>query len=384
MPQPIDDRALPPESPRPTHVLALGGDGIGPEVTREALRVLRHVAAREKLPITIEEGEFGIAAWRARGSLMPAATRQAEERADAVLFGAVDSLNRGAIPAEERRRGSLLAMRERLGLFANLRPVRTDPALAEVAPYKARVLAGVDMVIMRELSGGVYYGEPRGVEVMPFGQRRGVNTHVYTEDQIIRAARFAFALARGRRGRVTSVDKANVMEAGALWRQVVTAIQADEFRDVALEHMLADTCALMLSRDPARFDVVLTDNLFGDLLSDGAGALAGSLGMLPSASLSPPSVDGRRKALYEPVHGAAPDIAGRGVANPLAAILSAALLLRWSVGAEGAASRVEAAVAGALADGARTADIALPGETVIGTEAMGAAVLARMGRGRTA
>ncbi len=366
------------DAPRPAHVLVLGGDGIGPEVTAEALRVLRHIIARDSLPVTIEEGLFGMPAWRAHGSLLSPAMLEAEARADAILFGATDSLDRAGVPAEERKRGGLLAMRRRLGLFANLRPVRTDPALAEVAPYKPRVLKGVDLVFVRELSGGVYFGEPRGVEMTPAGLRRGINTHAYTEDQIERVARFAFALARGRRGRLTSVDKANVMEAGALWRSIVTALQADEFRDVELDHMLADTCALMLSRDPARFDVILTDNLFGDVLSDAAAALTGSLGMLPSASLSAPGVGGRRRALYEPVHGAAPDIAGKGVANPLAAILSVAMLLRWTVGAEEAARDIEAAVAAALADGARTPDIALPGEGTVGTKAMGEAVLAKL------
>jgi 3-isopropylmalate dehydrogenase len=216
----------------------------------------------------------------------------------------------------------------------------------------------VDLVFVRDLSGGVYTGEPRGIEAMPFGQRRGVNTHAYTEDQVVRIARFAFALARGRQGRVTSVDKANVMEAGALWRQVVQALHEDEFRDIALEHMLADSFAFRLSAQPRRFDVVLTDNLFGDLLSDAAGALCGSLGLLPSASLSPPTTRGRRRALYEPVHGSAPDIAEHGIANPIGAILSAALLLRWTLDADAAGTEVEAAVAQVLAGGARTADIA--------------------------
>lgn len=373
------DHARPSEAPRALKVLALGGDGIGPEVTTQALRVLRHVMAQERLPITIEEQAFGLAAWRSQGTLLPAATAEAIGCADAILFGATNGLDRGSIPAEERARGSLLALRRQLGLFANLRPVRTEPALAEVAPFKARVLQGVDLCFVRELSGGVYYGQPRGVEVTPCGQRRGVNTHVYTEDQIVQVARFAFVLARGRRGRVTSVDKANVMEAGALWRQVVTALHQDEFRDIELDHMLADTCALMLSRDPKRFDVILTDNLFGDVLSDAAGALVGSLGMLPSVSLSAPAPDGLRRALYEPVHGSAPDITGKGIANPIAAILSAAQLLRWSAGAPDAAARVERAVTAALEAGARTADIALPGEPVLGTEGMGDAILARLG-----
>ncbi|WP_370690754.1 3-isopropylmalate dehydrogenase [Falsiroseomonas sp.] len=374
-PQPFSPHAT---AHRPLQVVALGGDGIGPEVTAQALRVLRHMQGKHGLPMDIEEQPYGNATWREAGSLMPAATHAAVERADAVLFGAVDSLDRAGMPAEERARGSLLTLRRRLGLFANLRPVRTERALDEVSPFKPRTLAGVDLVFVRELSGGVYYGEPRGIERDADGRRRGINTHIYDEDQIIRAARFAFALARGRRGVLTSVDKANVMEAGALWRQVVTALHHDEFRDVKLDHMLADTCGLMLNRDPKRFDVILTDNLFGDVLSDAAAGLAGSLGMLPSASLSAPQPDGRRRALYEPVHGSAPDIAGKGVANPLAAILSVALLLRWSAGAEDAAREVEAAVTAALAAGARCADIALPGEAVLGTAGMGDAVMERL------
>jgi 3-isopropylmalate dehydrogenase len=377
--RPTAEPAMPPQRPQRLHVLALGGDGIGPEVTAQALRVLHRAVALHGLAVTVEEAPCGLASWAEQRTLLPPATEAAIERADAILFGAVDSLARAAIAPEERLRGSLLTLRQRLGLFANLRPVRTEAALAEVAPFKARVLQGVDLLFVRELSGGVYYGEPRGIEVMPFGQRRGVNTHIYTEDQIIRVARFAFTLARGRRGRLTSVDKANVMEAGALWRQVITALHFDEFRDIALDHMLADTCALMLGREPARFDVILTDNLFGDLLSDGAGALAGSLGMLPSAAFASPSPQGLRRALYEPVHGAAPDIAGAGIANPLGAILSVALLLRWSAGSAAAAAAVEGAVGQALAGGARTADIALPGEAVLGTAAMGDAVLAALG-----
>ena len=363
---------------RPLHVLVLGGDGIGPEVTAQALRVLRHMQAKHHLALEIEEQSYGNATWQATGSLIPPATHTALDRTDALLFGAVDSLGRVTVPPEERARGSLLALRHRLGLFANLRPVRTEPALDEVSPFKPRTLAGVDLVFVRELSGGIYYGEPRGIERLADGQRRGINTHSYDEEQIIRAARFAFALARGRRGVLTSVDKANVMEAGALWRQVVTALHQDEFRDVQLDHMLADTCALMINRDPKRFDVILTDNLFGDLLSDAAAGLAGSLGMLPSASLSAPQPDGRRRALYEPVHGSAPDIAGKGIANPLAAILSVAQLLRWSLGSEALAAEVEAAVTAALNAGARCADIALPGEAVLDTAGMGDAVIQRL------
>jgi 3-isopropylmalate dehydrogenase len=350
----------------------LRGDGIGPEVTEQALRVLRHVATRHALPLEIAEAPFGLAAWQSHGTLLPPSTLAEEARADAVLTGALDSLHRAVIPAEERERGSLMALRDRMGLYVNLRPLATLRALPMARP-------GVDLVFVREISGGAYRGLPRGIEMLPHGQRRGHDSVTHGEDQVVRTARFAFALARGRRGRVTSVDKANLMESGRLWRQVVTAVHHDEFRDVALDHLLADTCAMMLARDPARFDVVLTNDVFGDMLSAGAAALSGGFGMLPSLSLSPPSPQGRRRALYEPVHGAAPDIAGRDIANPIGAILSAALLLRWSLGAEPAAREVEAAVAAALAAGARSADMAAPGEGVLGTAAMGDAVLRALG-----
>jgi 3-isopropylmalate dehydrogenase len=359
-------------------IAVLPGDGIGPEVTDEAVRVLDWFVARRGLPLRMTRLLFGTAAWQAEGTTMPDATWAAIEAADALLFGATDSLAQQQIPAEERRKGALLRMRKALDVFANLRPVRAWPALAEASPFKPRTIAGVDLVFVRELTAGVYFGTPRGIETQPDGSRRGVNTHTYTEAEIARVARFAFALARQRRNRVTSVDKANVMEAGRLWRDVVSEVHAAEFADVALEHMLADNCALQLGRAPARFDVIVTDNLFGDLLSDCAGAINGSLGMLPSAALSAPGPDGRRRALYEPIHGSAPDIAGKGVANPLGAILSAALLLRWTAGAPAEAERLEAAVEAALAAGARTADIALPGEAVLGTRAMTDAVIAAL------
>jgi 3-isopropylmalate dehydrogenase len=301
--------------------------------------------------------------------------------ADAVLFGATGSLDQLHIPPEERRKGALLTIRRALDVFANLRPVKAQPALAEASPFKARTVAGVDLVFVRELTAGVYFGTPRGIETLPDGTRRGINTHAYTDAEIARAARFAFALARTRRNHVTSVDKANVMEAGRLWREVVTAIHAAEFADVTLEHMLADNCALQLGRAPARFDVIVTDNLFGDLLSDCAGAINGSLGMLPSAALSAADESGRRRALYEPIHGSAPDIAGKGIANPLGAILSAALLLRWTAGLPAEADSLDAAVATALDAGARTADIALPGQAVLSTRAMADAVIAALEAG---
>ncbi len=360
------------------NIVVLPDDGIGPEVTDEAVRLLDWFARKRGIPLRMERRLFGAGAWAAQGTTMPDATWDAILAADALLFGATGSLDQTHIPAEERRKGSLLRMRKALDVFANLRPVKAQPALAEVSPYKPRTVAGADLVFVRELTAGVYFGTPRGIQTLPDGTRWGLNTHAYTEGEIARAARFAFGLARTRRGHVTSVDKANVMEAGALWREVVTAVHAKEFPDIALEHMLADNCALQLGRAPTRFDVIVTDNLFGDLLSDCAGAVNGSLGMLPSAALSDPGPDGKRRAIYEPIHGSAPDIAGKGIANPIGAILSAAMLLRWTAEAPVEAEMLEQAVATALAKGARTADIALPGEAVLSTRAMADAVIAAL------
>ena len=360
------------------NIVVLPGDGIGPEVTDEAVRVLDWFVQKRGIPLRMERRLFGSAAWAAERTTMPDATWDAILAADALLFGATGTLDQKHIPAEERRKGSLLRMRKALDVFANLRPVKAQPALAEVSPYKPRTVAGADLVFVRELTAGVYFGTPRGIQTLPDGTRWGLNTHAYTEGEIARAARFAFGLARTRRGHVTSVDKANVMEAGALWREVVTAVHAKEFPDITLEHMLADNCALQLGRAPTRFDVIVTDNLFGDILSDCAGAMNGSLGMLPSAALSDPGPDGKRRAIYEPIHGSAPDIAGKGIANPLGAILSAAMLLRWTAAAADEAAMLETAVEAALARGARTADIALPGEPVLSTRAMADAVIAAL------
>ena len=358
-------------------VLALPGDGIGPEVTDQALRVLDWFRARRGLNLEVEARAFGMASWRAHGTLMPDETWAAIMGADAILFGAVGNLDQGVIAPEERRKGGLLRVRKALDLFANVRPVRMQPALAESSPFKPRTVLGTDIVFVRELTGGVYFGTPRGVEGVP-GERRGFNTHSYTEAEIVRVARFAFEVARRRRSHVTSVDQANVMEAGALWRQVVTDVHRRGFADVTLEHMLADNCALQLGRQPTRFDVIVTDNLFGNLLSDAAGAVLGSLGMLPSAALGPKLADGRRRALYEPVHGSAPDIAGQGIANPLGAILSVGMMLRWSLKLPEEAARLNAAVSAALSAGARTADICAPGEKALTTDGMGTAVLAAL------
>ena len=355
-------------------VLVLGGDGVGPEVIAQATRVLDWFASRRGLPIELFEAPYGLASWRTCGEILPARTLQAARSADAILFGAIGD-GYDAVPIDVRREGSILRLRREFGLYANLRPVRHWPALAAACPLRAEVAAGTDIAIVRENTGGLYFGTPRGFESPPDGRRAAVNTQRYASDEIERVARFAFALARTRRSRVCSVDKSNVLETGALWRQTVQAVHEREFADVELSHMLVDNCAMQLVRAPTRFDVIVTDNMFGDILSDAAGAVAGSLGMLPSAALGAPGPDGRRRALYEPVHGSAPDIEGRGIANPLGAILSAALMLRHSLDAPGEAQRLEQAVTRALDGGARTADIAGPGEAAVGTAAMGDAVV---------
>ncbi len=361
-------------------LVVLPGDGIGPEVVAEARRVLEWFAGRRRLDLEIVAESFGLEAFRVHGGLIGEAALERVMAADAVLFGAVGGPGYEDVPGEVRRASGLLGLRRKLGVFANLRPIVAYDALAEASPLKPEVIRGVDMVIVRELTGGIYFGEPRGVSVEDDGTRRGVNTHVYTTPEIERIARVAFALARDRKGRLCSVDKSNVMEAGALWREVVSAIGAGEYPDVELSHLLADNCAMQIVRVPGRFDVVLADNLFGDILSDCAAVVSGSLGMLPSASLGEAEGGGRRRALYEPVHGSAPDIAGKGLANPLGAILSVAMALELSFARPGEAALLKRAVAGALAAGTRTADIAGPGTEPVSTGAMGDAVLGELDR----
>jgi 3-isopropylmalate dehydrogenase len=299
---------------------------------------------------------------------------------DAVLLGAVGGPKWDDVPFERKPERGLLRLRKEMALFANLRPAIVFDALAEASSLKTELVRGLDMMIVRELTGGVYFGTPRGIETLPDGTRRGVNTQVYTTPEIQRVARVAFELARKRGGRVCSVEKANVMESGVLWREEVQKVHDIEFPDVALSHMYADNCAMQLVRQPKQFDVIVTDNLFGDLLSDCAAMLTGSLGMLPSASLGAPDATGRRRALYEPVHGSAPDIAGQGTANPLACLLSFAMMLRYSLDLGDDADLVERAVAQVLSQGTRTADIATPGATKVSTSAMGAAVLQALDR----
>jgi 3-isopropylmalate dehydrogenase len=338
----------------------LPGDGIGPEVTAEALKVLRAAADLFGYRIDTAEYAVGAAGVAESGDSLPERTRSAVTQADAVLLGAVGHPDLAAAEGKRRPEAGLLALRKLLGVYANLRPVTVYPSLLHASPLRPERLAGVDLLIVRELTGGLYYGEPRGRD-----RDAAVNTLRYTVPEIERVARVAFRAAADRRGRLTSVDKANVLEVSQLWRETVTRIGETEFAEVALEHLYVDFAAMRLVTDPARIDVLLTENLFGDILSDEAAVLTGSLGLLPSASL------GEGPGLFEPVHGSAPDIAGRGVANPIGAIASASMLLRYGLACPEAAAVVDHAVAAVLAAGARTADLARPGESTLGTREIG-------------
>lgn len=356
-------------------LLVLPGDGIGPEVMREVRRIIEWMDRRRHVSFALEEGLVGGAALDAENSPCPDSTVERALNADAVLFGSVGGPKWDSLPFEKRPELGILRLRKELGLFANLRPALVMDPLVDASSLKADVVRGLDLMIVRESTGGIYFGEPRGVETLPNGKRRGIDTEVYTEDEIARVARVAFDLARKRSGKMTSVEKANVMQSGRLWRAVVSEVGKAEYPDVELTHMYADNCAMQLCSRPKQFDVILASNLFGDLLSDLAAALTGSLGMLPSATLGAPDSAGRRHALYEPVHGSAPDIAGKGVANPCAQMLSFAMLLRWSFGMDEDAKLIEAAVEKVLAGGLRTADIMSPGTARVGTSVMGDAVL---------
>jgi 3-isopropylmalate dehydrogenase len=353
-------------------IVLLPGDGIGPEVVREARDVLDAIAARFGHAFAFAEHPIGGAAIDATGEPLPAATLAACEAADAILLGAVGGPRWDDPQAPVRPEQGLLAIRKALGLYANLRAVRVHPALAAASPLKPERVDGVDMLFVRELTGGLYFGTPRGRDVVG-DRRRAVDTLEYSDVEIARVVRLAFRLARARGRRVTSVDKANVLESSRLWREVAIEVAA-EFPDVRLDHQLVDSCAMRLVTAARSFDVIVTENMFGDILTDEAAVLAGSLGVLPSASLG----DGTR-GLYEPIHGSAPDIAGRGVANPIGTILSAALLLRHSLGLREEAEAIERAVFGAIADGARTADlITTSAAAAMSTREMGEAVRKRL------
>jgi 3-isopropylmalate dehydrogenase len=356
-------------------IAVVGGEGIGPEVTAQSHRILNWFAAKRGVPVILREAQYGLVPYLATGKVLPEDTVEAMDEADAILWGATGGAETKEVPAVARKAGSLLSLRSKYDLYANLRPIVASPALAGSAPLKAEVLKDVDFVIIRELTSGIYFGEPRGIETLPDGQRRGFNTEQYTTNQIRRVARAAFELARTRRNKVCSVDKANVLETSVLWREEVIALRREEFSDVELCHLYVDNAAMQIVREPRQFDVMVTGNIFGDILSDCAAMASGSLGMLPSASLGPVDRFGRRKALYEPVHGSAPDIAGKGIANPLGSILSVAMMLRLTLDRPDDADLLEEAVQTALAGGARTADIAEPGTKKVSTIGMGDAVL---------
>lgn len=354
-------------------IAVLPGDGIGVEVTAVAERVLRAV----RPDLAFERALVGAAALDATGSAYPAQTEALCERSDAILFGAVGDPRYDAAPSDKRPEFAILQLRKRFDLFANLRPVKTIAGLEDASSLKPEYVRGLDLVVVRETTSGLYFGEPKYTRTIE-GVETAVDTMVYRAPEVQRVARVAFELARKRRKRVTSVDKQNVLEGGRLWRRVVIALHAAEYADVALDHLLVDNAAMQLVRDPKRFDVILTENTFGDILSDQAGMLTGSLGNLPSATLGTRENERGRFGLYEPISGSAPDIAGQGVANPIAAILSAALLCRYSLGDEAAAARIENAVTATIGSGARTRDIARAGEASLGTDAFGERVLAAL------
>jgi 3-isopropylmalate dehydrogenase len=349
-------------------IAVLPGDGIGGEIVAQALKVLRRLA----LPLEVEQAPVGGAGYDAAGDPLPESTLALAKRADAILFGAVGGPRYDQLPRAKRPEQAILGLRKALGLFANLRPAQVYPELAGASALKAEVVSGLDILIVRELTGDIYFGQPRGIRAAADGGREGFDTMRYSEAEIRRIARVAFEAARRRARRVCSVDKANVLETSQLWREVVAA-EARAYPDIELSHMYVDNCAMQLVKNPRQFDVVVTGNLFGDILSDEASMLTGSIGMLPSASL-----DGDGKGLFEPIHGSAPDIAGKGVANPLATILSAAMMLRHSLAQPQAAERVERAVKRVLHDGLRTADIYTAGTRQVGCEEMGDAVVAAL------
>ena len=361
--------------PDKKRLLILAGDGIGPEVMMEVWRVLEWMDRKRGIGFELSRGLVGGAAIEAHGVPISDETMADALLADAVLLGAVGGPKWDQLPFEKKPERGLLRLRKEMELFANLRPAVVFDALVDASTLKPEIVRGLDIMIVRELTGGVYFGEPRGITNMPEGGRRGLNTQVYTTEEIRRIARVAFELAGKRRGRVCSVEKSNVMESGVLWREEVQALHDADFPSLELTHMYADNCAMQLVRDPKQFDVIVTDNLFGDMLSDEAAMLTGSLGMLPSASLGAAQTDGRRRALYEPVHGSAPDIAGRGIANPLASLLSFAMCLRFSFDLAEEADLLEAAVQGVLDGGLRTADIMQSGKARVSTRVMGESVL---------
>jgi 3-isopropylmalate dehydrogenase len=363
------------------NLLLLPGDGIGPEVMSEVERVIDWLDKNSGSTFETETDLVGGSAYDAHKVSITDKAMDKAQAADAVIFGSVGGPKWDSVPYEVRPEAGLLRLRKDMDLFANLRPAICYPALADGSSLKREIVEGLDILILRELTGGVYFGEPKEIVTLENGEKRAVDTQVYTTHEIERIAAVAFELARTRSNKVTSMEKRNVMRSGVLWNQVVTALHKAEYSDVTLEHMLADAGSMQLVRWPKQFDVIVTDNLFGDMLSDQAAMLTGSLGMLPSASLGAPDpATGKRKALYEPVHGSAPDIAGKGVANPIAMIASLGMSLRYSCDMGEAADLVDSAIADVLDSGTRTADLAAKGQNAVSTQEMGEAIVAAMSK----
>jgi 3-isopropylmalate dehydrogenase len=353
-------------------IAILPGDGIGPEIMAEAVKVLDLLQSAHGLSATLQQAHVGGAGYDAHGHPLPQETLAVARSADAILLGSVGGPQWEKLERHLRPEQGLLGLRSELSLFSNLRPAILYPQLADASTLRSEVVSGLNIMIVRELTGGIYFGEPRGIRQLQNGESQGYNTLVYSESEIERIGRSAFETARKRSGRLCSVDKANVLEVSELWRQVITRM-GEEYSDVELSHMYVDNAAMQLVREPKQFDVIVTGNMFGDILSDAAAMLTGSIGMLPSASL-----DSNGKGMYEPIHGSAPDIAGQDVANPLATILSVAMMLRYSLNEAALADRVEAAVGTVLDSGLRTADITTEGMQTVGTSAMGDAVVAAL------
>ncbi len=358
--------------------LLLPGDGVGPEVVEEVKKIIQWFNSNKSLDFEIEEGLAGGASYDKHGTPITDEVFYKALESEAVILGAVGGPKWDNLEFSKKPERALLKLRKELKLFANLRPAICFKQLVDASTLKPEIVSGLDIMIVRELTGGIYFGEPRGIEPIDNGERKGINTHTYTSNEIIRVARVAFDLAKKRSNKVTSCEKSNVMEAGQLWKEEVQSLHDKEYKDVELNHMLADNCAMQLLRNPKQFDVIVTDNLFGDMLSDQASMLTGSLGLLPSASLGAKNKDGKMRAMYEPIHGSAPDIAGKGIANPIATILSFAMALRFSLNLDKEADILEKAVQDVLNDGLRTKDIASKGTKEVSTKQMGDAIISKL------
>ena len=359
-------------------LLLLPGDGIGPEVVREVKKIIEWFNTNKSLDFKIEEGLVGGASYDKHKSPITDEVFYKALESEAVILGAVGGPKYDNLEFSKRPERALLKLRKELKLFANLRPAICFKQLVQASSLKPEIISGLDIMIVRELTGGIYFGEPRGIEPIENNERKGVNTHTYTTSEIQRVARVAFDLAKKRNNKVTSCEKSNVMEAGVLWREEVQALKDKEFKNIQLNHMLADNCAMQLLRNPKQFDVILADNLFGDMLSDEAAMLTGSLGLLPSASLGEKGKDGKTRSLYEPVHGSAPDITGKNIANPIATILSLSMALKYSLDLDKEADLIDSSVQKVLDEGLRTKDIMSPGKKEISTTDMGDAIISKL------